>query len=169
MKLLTEQELDELRARIESNADKLIAAAHRTIMPPRDPDAPGKKPLSIENAVLPEMLEVLHAGEDNWPLWVDDVVQGIARLDWYRQGSRSVPLSGKKIVQCFAYLSTIDVYQISRLLQVGERQARRYLKACELAHDRLIAGYCTDSIRLMKYPDVFVYPREKYLDSDLDT
>lgn len=165
--MLTEEQLSELDKRISANAEKLIRSNERKLMKPRCDTTPGTKPLVIQNYIQAEMLEVLHGGEDNWPLWVDDVVQGIARLDWYRQGERSIPLSGKKIVQCFAYLETIDAYQVSHLLHIAERQARRYVKACQLAHDRLVNGFCDDSVSCLRYPEVFVYPREPNTQSDL--
>jgi len=164
--MLTPEELAAMDARMGANADRMIGRVTKVLAKPRD-NTLGRKPLSIANAVQPEMLEVLYAGEDSWPLWVDDICSGVARLDWYRQGERSVPLSKKKIVQCFAMLDVIDSYGISHLLRVGERQAQRYLKACELLHWRLIDGYCTPEVHSLHYPEVFIYPREMIRINDL--
>lgn len=163
VKMLTPEQIQELDRKFGAAADKLIARNKKTVMPPRSESAPGTLPVVIQNPLQPEMLDVLHSGEDNWPLWVDDVIQGIARLDWYRQGERSVPLSGKKIVQCLAYLNEIGAFEVSHLLQIGKRQSTRYVKACELAIPRLLEGYCNDKVRCMRYPDVFVYPKDRFI------
>jgi len=68
-----------------------------------------------------------------YPPWADDILQGIARLDWYRTGARSIPLSVKQLVRILVSLPVIDTIAITQLLLLEERQARRYLKAIELA------------------------------------
>jgi hypothetical protein len=164
VKLLTKRQLAALDKRIGANADRLIAQTRRTLIPERKVKAKGRPPASFPNCVQPEMLDVMYAGEDYWPLWVDDVVAGIARLDWHGPNEASTPLSMVKVVKCFAMLEVIDTYQISHLLYVGERQAQKYYKACELAHGWLIKGFCEDHI---KYPEVFVYPKELLPQTDL--
>lgn len=167
MSLLTTTELNALEARIAQSADRVISGVTRRLVKPRDPNTPGPKPVVIQNCIQPEMLDVLHAGEDSWPLWVDDILSGVSRLDWYRPDERSVPLSVRNIIKCFAYLEKIDAYGISHLLHVGKRQATRYLKACELCHEKLIDAYCNDDVRSIHYPEVFIYPREVNRQSDL--
>lgn len=164
--MLTKEQIQTLDRRISSNADKIIKRVTSKLAPKPNPKGLGRPAVSIPNIIQPEMLEVLHEGEDNWPLWVDDVVQGVARLDWYRNG-HNVPLSTKNIVRCFAYLETIDAYQISHLLGIGLRQAQVYLKACQLVHERLVDGYCDPRVKSIHYPDVFIYPREPNVQSDL--
>lgn len=165
--MLGPAELKELEARIAQSADRIIGRVTKRLVKPRLPNTTGPKPVVIQNCIQPEMLDVLHAGEDYWPLWVDDVLSGVSRLDWYRPGERSVPLSVRNILKCFAYLDMIDVYGISHLLHVGKRQAQYYLKACELCYQKLIDGYCDDSVRSLHYPEVFVYPQEINRQSDL--
>lgn len=156
--MLTPAELDALEERITRNADKLIAKATRTVYNFKD-SGTGGQPSSFPNCVQPEMTEVLYGGEDSWPLWVDDIVYGVARLDWYGDREEQRPLSAKKIIQCFALLESIDASKISHLLHVGKRQAQRYYKACELLHQRLIDGYCDNGVHSLHYPEVFIYPR----------
>ncbi len=158
--MLTTAELNALDAKIAQSADRIIGRVTRRLVKPRAPNATGPKPVVIQNCIQPEMLDVLHAGEDNWPLWVDDVLSGVARLDWYRPNERSIPLSAKNILRCFAYLDVIDVYSVSHLLHLGKRQATYYFKACQLVHEKLIDGFCNDAVRSLHYPEVFVYPRE---------
>lgn len=167
--MLTKTELDALNARIAQSADRIIGRVTKKLVPARASHTSGPKPQVICNCVQPEMLDVLHAGEDYWPLWVDDVLSGIARLDWYsvKPSRRDAPLSVRNILKCFAYLDNIDVYGISHLLHLGKRQAQVYMKACELAHKFLIDGFCDDSVRSLHYPEVFIYPRELNRQSDL--
>lgn len=156
--MLTQEELKALDERIGRNADKLIEKSKRVIYHFKE-STTGRGRNSFPNCVQPEMTDVLYGGEDKWPLWVDDIVYGVARLDWYGEREKQRPLSAKRIVQCFALLETIDASKISHLLHVGERQAQRYYKACELLHQRLIDGYCDNGIYFLRYPEVFIYPR----------
>jgi hypothetical protein len=73
-----------------------------------------------------------------YPPWADDILQGIARLDWYRPGARSIPLSVKQMVRILVTIPVIDTNAITQLLLLEERQARRYLKATKLAMPYLI-------------------------------
>lgn len=164
--MLNAEELEALNSRISANADKVIAIREKSLYTFKDTEA-GRKPASFSNCIQPEIQEVRYVEEDNWPLWVDDVVSGVTRLDWYRSGDRNVPLSTKKIVQCFACLDDINASTISHLLNIGKRQAQRYMKACELSHERLIDGWCDDTVRCMKYPAVFIYPKDEKQLTDL--
>lgn len=155
--MLSKEELKVLDERISGNADRLIAKVTRSLY--TFSDSASRRAPFFHNCVQPEMSEVLYSDEDNWPLWVDDIVSGVARLDWYGEREDQVPLSKKKIVQCFALLELINASTISHLLRMGERQAQRYYKACELLHQRLIDGYCDDDVHSLHYPDVFIYPR----------
>ena len=161
--MLTPSELKALDKRIAGNADRLIARTASTLVPARMARK-GRKPSSFVNAILPECLDVLYAGEENWPLWADDILAGIARLDWYREGDRSIPLSALKILKCLAHLETIDSYSISHLLHIGERQAQRYYIACELAQFHMIRSFCEEHVR---YPEVFIYHKENIPQTDL--
>lgn len=162
--MLTPSELKALDARIAANADKVIARTVRSLVLPRKAKARGPKPLSFVNTILPECLDVLYAGEENWPLWADDILAGVSRLDWRNQSHREVPLSTRKILQCLAHLETIDIFSISHLLHVDEWSAGRYYRACELAQTHMIRSFCEEH---KKYPEVFIYPRESIPQTDL--
>ncbi|QYW06693.1 hypothetical protein uav_162 [Pseudomonas phage UAVern] len=157
--MLSPEELAELDQRFGANADKLITRVTRKLYSFSEGSA-GPKPASFVNCIQPEMTDVVYEDDDSWPLWLDDAVQGVARLDWYGPREVQRPLSTKKIVQCFALLETINTSTISHLLKVERRQAARYFKACELLHERLIDNFCDDTVRSMRYPAVFIYPRE---------
>lgn len=156
--MLSPKELKELDQRFGEQADKIISRVTRTLFNYSESEA-GRKPAFFHNCVSPEMSEVLYSDEDKWPLWVDDIVSGVARLDWYGPRDKQVPLSKKKIVQCFALLELVNTSTISHLLRVEKRQAQRYFKACELLHQRLIDGYCDYRVHSLHYPEVFIYPQ----------
>jgi hypothetical protein len=164
--MMTVEELAALDARLSANADKLIAKREKSLYNFK-PIKAGRKPASFCNCILPEIQEIRYMDEDSWPLWVDDLVSGVARLDWYDRSERSRPLSTKSIMQCFACLEEINGSTISHLLNIGKRQSLRYFKACEILHEKLIDSFCDDNVRLMKYPAVFIYPREDMPLSDL--
>lgn len=155
--MLSPEELKATDERIGGNADRLIAKATRSLYNYSESKA-GRKPAFFHNCVLPEMTDVLYRDEDSWPLWVDDIVSGVARLDWYGRKEEQRPLSKKKIVKCFALLEEINASTVSHLLLVEQRQATRYYKACELLHQRMIDGYCDTRVHSLRYPKVFVYP-----------
>lgn len=156
--MLSPEELRELDSRLGENADKIIRKVTRSLYSFKESKA-GRKPAFFHNCVSPEMTEVLYSDEDKWPLWVDDIVSGVSRLDWYGEREKQVPLGKKKIVQCFALLELVNASTISHLLKVEKRQATRYYKACELLHQRLIDGYCDYRIHSLHYPEVFIYPQ----------
>jgi hypothetical protein len=153
--MLNPAELKALDFRIGRNADRLIAKAQRTVYTAKVGKL-GRPEASFSNCVLPEMVDVRMSGED-WPLWVDDVLAGITRLDWYAQDEDQVPLSMGKLLKIFCSLDIISTSHVSQLLQLGERQARRYFKAAQLAHPKLIDGYCDDTVHSIRYPETFIY------------
>ncbi|WPJ20533.1 hypothetical protein vBPFY1MI_74 [Pseudomonas phage vB_PF_Y1-MI] len=157
--MLTPDELKELDRRIGDNADKLIGRVTKRLYSFSEGSA-GPKPASFPNCIQAEMTDVVYDDEDNWPLWLDDAVSGVARLDWYGEREEQRPLSTKKIVLCFALLEEINTSTISHLLKLERRQASRYFKACQLLNEILIDNFCDDSIRCMRYPKVFIYPKE---------
>lgn len=164
--MMTVEELAALDARLSANADKLIAKREKSLFN-FSPTKAGRKPASFANAIQPEIQQIRYMDEESWPLWVDDLVAGVSRLDWYGNRENQRPLSTKNIMQCFACLEEMNVSTISHLLNLGERQARVYMKACEILHQKLIDSYCDDNVRLMKYPAVFIYPREQVPQTDL--
>lgn len=148
---LNESELQELRLRLEENTNKVIAKADKKRMKKK---GTGNRTKRIDNPLIKVFNNIDFAL--CWPLWIDDVFSGICRLDWYahKEGERDVPLSSKNMIRIFSTLPLITTYEISNLLTVGERQAQRYLKACELAYPYLIRGYLDTEIRSMRYWNV---------------
>jgi hypothetical protein len=98
--MMTVEELAALDARLSANVDKLIAKREKSLYN-FTPSEAGRKPASFVNCILPEIQEIRYIDEDSWPLWVDDIVSGVARWDWYNRSERNRPLSTKNIMQCF--------------------------------------------------------------------
>lgn len=153
--MYNESELRSLDFRIGRNADRIIAKGQSVLY---TAGLRGRPQASFSNCVLPEMMEVRMSGEE-WPLWVDDVLSGITRLDWYAQEDDQMPLSMGKMLKIFSSLDIISTENVSHFLQLGERQARRYYKACAMAHQKLIDGYCEMGIHSLTYPETFIYYR----------
>jgi hypothetical protein len=153
--MYNESELRALDFRIGRNADRIIAKGQSVLY---TAGVRGRPQASFSNCVLPEMMEVRMSGEE-WPLWVDDVLAGITRLDWYAQEDDQMPLSMGKMLKIFSSLDIVSPSSISQLLQTGRRQAMRYYKACAMAHQKLIDGYCEMGIHSLTYPETFIYYR----------
>lgn len=164
--MMTVEELAALDARLSANADKLIAKREKSLYN-FTPIKAGRKPASFCNCILPEIQEIRYIDEESWPLWVDDALSGVARLNWYGDREDQRPLSKSNILKCFACLEEINASTISHLLNIGKRQAQVYMKACTLLHERLVDNFVDDSIRSMRYPAVFIYPRENVPQTDL--
>lgn len=153
--MLTKQELQALEQRIAQNADKLVNSAKKVVRKELK-ETRGRKPKQIHNKLLPVFqdlrLELFEDDGNTWPLWIDDVFAGVSRLDWYRQSERSVPLSTGSLKTIFESLEYIDSISIADLLNIGERQARRYMQASTLCHKYLLTGYNNSDILNRKYP-----------------
>jgi hypothetical protein len=161
--MLTQRELKTLDKRIGQNADRLIKKQQSVLVTAYN--GRGRKPSSFVNKIQPEITEVLHHSEEGWPLWVDDIVSGIARLDWHRPSERSIPLSGKSMLTILSALAIVDVFGISNLLLIGERQSQKYYRACELAHSKLEDSFCL--YEDIHYPPTFIYIYEPTSDTDI--
>lgn len=155
--MLTQQELKALEQRIAQNADKLVNSAKKVVRK-ESKETRGRKSKQFHNKLLPVFqdlrLELFEFEEDGntWPLWIDDVFAGVSRLDWYRKSERSVPLSTRSLKSIFESLEYIDSASISDLLNIGERQSRRYMQGSTLCHKYLLTGYNNSDILNMKYP-----------------
>ncbi|MFP6863837.1 hypothetical protein [Pseudomonas sp.] len=131
-------ELVLLQEALEQRTRAFEQRAQRLQTPPVKTSTRGRKPIQLVNPLF-DVTELRQ-----YPHWSDDILQGIARLDWYRPGARSIPLSVKKLVRILVSLPVIDANAITQLLLLEERQARRYLKAIELALPYLIRSMPPD-------------------------
>lgn len=96
----------------------------------------GRKPNVLVNDIREEFCDAWFSRDELkiWPLWVDDIVSGVARLDWYGEREQQIPLSTSSIIQCFIHLDEISTKSVAHLLQLGDRMARKYSAACRLCY-----------------------------------
>lgn len=122
----------------------------------------GRKPLILPNDIKKDFSDAWWGRDDRdvWPLWIDDVVSGVARLDWYGPREQQVPLSTYSIIQCFLHLDEISTLNIIDLLEVKKRQAERYNKACRLCHPFLKRAINDKRISSMSYPNKTIISEE---------
>lgn len=64
--------------------------------------------------------------------YVDDIVQGIARLDHQMTKGISKPLSVSRIYNILQCMPLINTREVMAMLDVDTRQAQKYVKACKL-------------------------------------
>ena len=98
--------------------------------------ARGRKPNILVNDIREQFTEEWWGREDldMWPLWIDDIVSGVARLDWYGDRPNQIPLATTNIIKCFVFLDEISTENIMKLLEYKKSQAKLYLKACQLCY-----------------------------------
>lgn len=107
----------------------------------------------LKNEIKAELCEDWYGKENNmWPLYIDDIVSGVARLDWYGDREEQIPLSTKKIVHCFLWLDIINAKSIAEITGLGLKHAERYERACRIAYPFLKKSIQNNSIRKMSYP-----------------
>lgn len=118
----------------------------------------GRKPNILINDIREQFCEAWWGRDDPkvWPLWMDDIISGIARLDWYGQREQQVPLSTTSIIQCFLHLDEISTNNIMELLSLKQRMARKYASACRLCHPFLKRSLESEQILKTRYPQVSI-------------
>lgn len=161
--MLTPEEIEEINRRCKTNADALIAERFKKTTLSRSSTGPDCS--KVVNPLAGYIISPVpklggykqdcrdDVGGDEYqddardsvtskdftlyPRWCLDVVEGIARLNWYRTAHQR-PLSVKKILTIIQRCPQIDKYTICSLYRFGERQAQRYLLACKMAIQHLI-------------------------------
>lgn len=118
----------------------------------------GRKPNILKNDIRREFCEEWFGRDEpkTWPLWIDDIVSGVARLDWYGEREQQIPLSTTSIIQCFVHLEEISTENVMEILEVGKRQAERYTKACRLCYPFLKRSLESEQIKKMRYPQISI-------------
>lgn len=84
---------------------------------------------NINNTILAFMQDKV-PGEPG--CWVDDIVQGVARLDHQQTKHRSPPMSVTRLYTILQTMAVINTRELMKLLNVELRQAQKYLKAVKL-------------------------------------
>lgn len=114
----------------------------------------GRKPNILVNDIKEQMWEHWQGRDDTdiWPLWIDDIVSGVARLDWYGDRDNQIPLATSSIIKCFLFLNEISTDSVMHLLDFKKSQASLYVKACKLCYGFLKRSLENDEVLAMKYP-----------------
>jgi len=145
--MLSPAELAALSRRIAANADRLIQAHQkdcqtRTVKPERQPAAKGESqerrgrpPKRIVNPFAGFIGPTTAYGR--YPFFAQDIIEGIARLDWHDRpigkGGSSKPLSVRSLMVILEQLEEITTEGVQEIIGTKARQAQRYVKAVELA------------------------------------
>lgn len=122
----------------------------------------GRKPNVLVNDIRQEFCEEWFGRDEHsiWPLWIDDIVSGIARLDWYGEREQQIPLSTYSIIQCFIHLDEISTQTVMELLGLKERMARKYASASRLAYPFLKRSLASEQIKNTRYPQTSIVSYE---------
>jgi hypothetical protein len=141
--LLSQQALDAMSTRMGANADQWLEKKLKPAKPrkPKADKDDGRPPKVIANPFAGFLMRISDYGR-GYPLFAMDIIEGIARLDWHDreigQGGISKPLSVRRTITVLEWLPEITNEAVEDLLELGERQARRYVKAAELAIPRMM-------------------------------
>jgi hypothetical protein len=114
----------------------------------------GRKPIVLVNEIKEQMCEHWYGKDDydTWPVWIDDIVSGVARLDWYGARDNQIPLSTVSILKCFLFLGEISTETVMELLEIKKSQASLYMKACSLCYRFFVKSLENKQTLTMKYP-----------------
>lgn len=135
--LLSPAALEGMSARFKANAIQWLAdnKPKANTKPSREQkSARGRKPNIILNPFYGLIGHTTHWGR--YPVFAASIIEGAARLDWHDrpigQGGKSMPLSVRNLVVILESLPVVTNEAVEDLLQLGERHARRYVKAVQL-------------------------------------
>lgn len=84
----------------------------------------------IENTVL-DAMKGRAVGDVACP--ASDIISGIANLDHQRKNGRSIPLNKISLYVILQEIEIISTRNVKDLLDVEDRQAQKYVKACQFA------------------------------------
>lgn len=114
----------------------------------------GRKPIVLVNDIRRDFCDHWYGRDepDTWPVWIDDIVSGVARLDWYGDKPNQIPLATTSIIKCFLCLNEISTDTVTELLEIKKSQASLYVKACTLSYRFLKRSLEDKEILRMKYP-----------------
>jgi len=127
-----------LKDRLGNRAERIRFASQE--------DSPSRKG-NLVNTVITEMQ---FKRMDNPMCRVNDVIVGIARLDW----GGSKPLSVRRLYNIFQCMENINTANIQKMTDVSYRQCQKYARAC-----RLILPYL-EEILLVEDEDELIVPED---------
>lgn len=130
----------------------------------------GRKPIVLVNDIKDEFCEHWYGKDepDTWPVWIDDIVSGVARLDWYGDKAEQIPLSTLSIIKCFLFLREISTESVKELLEMKKSQASLYVKACTLCYRFLKRSLEDKEVLRVKYPRQSIVSEEQGVELGYD-
>lgn len=114
----------------------------------------GRKAIVLVNDIREQICEHWYGRDepDTWPVWIDDIVSGIARLDWYGDRDNQIPLATTNIIKCFLFLDEISTESVMGLLELKKSQSKLYVKACTICYRFFRKSLDDKVVTSMKYP-----------------
>lgn len=114
----------------------------------------GRRPIVLINDIREDFCDNWYGRDepDTWPVWIDDIVSGVARLDWYGNRDNQIPLSTSSIIKCFLFLNEISTESVMGLFEFKKSQAKLYVKACTLCYPWFKKSLDNKKVLSMKYP-----------------
>lgn len=129
-------ELAALNEGLHARCEKLVAERPKKRVVSIAPAvARGRKPQALKN---PFYLRVMQDAEQAYPRWADDILSGIARVDWYGFRDKQIPLSSRKLLETLGHLEEITTQAVQLLLHLNERHAQRYAQAARMCIPHLL-------------------------------
>lgn len=162
-KMFSKKEIQTLSKSISATVDEMISRNKKEEYKPKPANTKGKRRKIVLNRAI-NIMQEYRVGDQTgcyWPLFIDDVIVGVSRLDF----GHSRQLSTGKIRFLLESFPILTADLIMYHLDIGDRFARDYLSACKIAIKYLVAGYKDIEIRGMRYPmiDSNGFGLEEYL------
>ena len=88
-----------------------------------------KRGTNIPNTVIDQMQG---RGPSDSFCGANDIIFGMARLDHQGNKGRDVPLSTSRLYNILQIMPNINAREVKKMLNVGDRQAQKYVKACKI-------------------------------------
>lgn len=143
--LLTPFELDALSARVAANADRLIQEHQETqtersmkqsAVPKTKPAGQRGRPAKRITNPFCNLIGPA-TGYGRYPYFTQEIIEGIARLDWHDRpigkGGSSKPLSVRSLMVILTEVEEVTTESVAAITGTKARHAQRYVKAIELA------------------------------------
>ncbi len=122
-----------------------------------------RKPSVLHNTRMDDIAFEWYGRQDNniWPLWLDDILSGVSRLDYYGEREQQIPLSTSKLITILVTLEVIDTDSVCNLLGLGKGMSRKYCTACRIVYPLIVKSLDNPNILKMRYPQQTILTYEQ--------
>lgn len=134
MKKLTVADIPHLDCSIDTMPNLMASLGKAKSDKIRYLDRADTSPLYKSQNIPNTVQELMQGKEPNAAgCWVDDIIQGIARLDHHSNSKGgSEPLSVTRLYNILQCVELINTRELMALMAIEKRQAQKYLKAVKL-------------------------------------